>query len=305
MSLAYLGPQGTFSESAALAVANQETLYPYSTVDSALDAVRRERVSGAVVPIENSVEGSVSATLDALAEGDSLVISKEIVLPVRFALLVKQQLQLDEIRQVSTHPHAQAQCRGWLASHLPAANILPVASTAEAASSLQKGTSNTDAVIASARAAEIHNLKILVDDIGDNREATTRFVLVTKPGKLSEVTGSDKTSLVLYMRDNHPGALLEILTEFAVRGVDLSRIESRPTKKSLGDYTFSVDIIGHINEARVGEALMGLHRVCADVRFLGSYPRYEKVTTKMKQGSTEHDHLEAVNWLERIRKGLH
>ena len=305
MSLAYLGPQGTFSESAALAVANQETLYPYSTVDSALDAVRRERESGAVVPIENSVEGSVSATLDALAEGDSLVISKEIVLPVRFALLVKQQLQLDEIRQVSTHPHAQAQCRGWLASHLPAANILPAASTAEAASSLQKGTSNTDAVIASARAAEIHNLKILVDDIGDNREATTRFVLVTKPGKLSEVTGSDKTSLVLYMRDNHPGALLEILTEFAVRGVDLSRIESRPTKKSLGDYTFSVDIIGHINEARVGEALMGLHRVCADVRFLGSYPRYEKVTTKMKQGSTEHDHLEAVNWLERIRKGLH
>lgn len=305
MSLAYLGPQGTFSESAALAVANQETLYPYSTVDSALDAVRRERVSGAVVPIENSVEGSVSATLDALADGDSLVISKEIVLPVRFALLVKQQLQLDEIRQVSTHPHAQAQCRGWLASHLPAANILPAASTAEAASSLQKGTSNTDAVIASARAAEIHNLKILVDDIGDNREATTRFVLVTKPGKLSEVTGSDKTSLVLYMRDNHPGALLEILTEFAVRGVDLSRIESRPTKKSLGDYTFSVDIIGHINEARVGEALMGLHRVCADVRFLGSYPRYEKVTTKMKQGSTEHDHLEAVNWLERIRKGLH
>jgi prephenate dehydratase len=305
MSLAYLGPQGTFSESAALAVANQETLYPYSTVDSALDAVRRERVSGAVVPIENSVEGSVSATLDALAEGDSLVISKEIVLPVRFALLVKQQLQLDEIRQVSTHPHAQAQCRGWLASHLPAANILPAASTAEAASSLQKGTSNTDAVIASARAAEIHNLKILVDDIGDNREATTRFVLVTKPGKLSEVSGSDKTSLVLYMRDNHPGALLEILTEFAVRGVDLSRIESRPTKKSLGDYTFSVDIIGHINEARVGEALMGLHRVCADVRFLGSYPRYEKVTTKMKQGSTEHDHLEAVNWLERIRKGLH
>jgi prephenate dehydratase len=305
MSLAYLGPQGTFSESAALAVANQETLYPYSTVDSALDAVRRERVSGAVVPIENSVEGSVSATLDALAEGDSLVISKEIVLPVRFALLVKQQLQLDEIRQVSTHPHAQAQCRGWLASHLPAANILPAASTAEAASSLQKGTSNTDAVIASARAAEIHKLKILVDDIGDNREATTRFVLVTKPGKLSDVTGSDKTSLVLYMRDNHPGALLEILTEFAVRGVDLSRIESRPTKKSLGDYTFSVDIIGHINEARVGEALMGLHRVCADVRFLGSYPRYEKVTTKMKQGSTEHDHLEAVNWLERIRKGLH
>lgn len=305
MSLAYLGPQGTFSESAALAVANQETLYPYSTVDSALDAVRRERVSGAVVPIENSVEGSVSATLDALAEGDSLVISKEIVLPVRFALLVKQQLQLDEIRQVSTHPHAQAQCRGWLASHLPAANILPAASTAEAASSLQKGTSNTDAVIASARAAEIHKLKILVDDIGDNREATTRFVLVTKPEKLSDVTGSDKTSLVLYMRDNHPGALLEILTEFAVRGVDLSRIESRPTKKSLGDYTFSVDIIGHINEARVGEALMGLHRVCADVRFLGSYPRYEKVTTKMKQGSTEHDHLEAVNWLERIRKGLH
>lgn len=303
MSLAYLGPQGTFSESAALAVANGQTLYPYPTVDQALDAVRKDRTKAAVVPIENSVEGSVSATLDSLATGEPLVIIQEVVLPVRFALLGRSQIQLDEIRQISTHPHAHAQCREWLAKHLPAANVLPATSTAEAAALLAAGEGRIDAVIASSRAAEIHNLRVLVDDIGDNREATTRFITVAKPGKIGPVTGADKTSLVLYMRENHPGALLEILTEFAVRGVDLSRIESRPTKKSMGDYTFSVDLLGHINEARVGEALMGLHRVCADVRFLGSYPRHDKVATITKPGTTDAEHLEAEDWLNRIRNG--
>ena len=303
MSLGYLGPQGTFSEAAALTVANGKTLYPYPTVDQALDAVRRDRVKAAVVPIENSVEGSVSATLDSLASGDPLVITQEVVIPVRFALLSRNQIQLDEIRQVSTHPHAHAQCREWLAKHLPAANVLHASSTAEAAAMLSAGEGRIDAVIASSRAAEIHSLRVLVDDIGDNREATTRFISVSKPGNINPVTGAGKTSLVLYMKENHPGALLEILTEFAVRGVDLSRIESRPTRKSMGDYTFSVDLIGHINEARVGEALMGLHRVCADVRFLGSYPRHDKVATKTKPGTTDSEHLDAERWLEQIRNG--
>lgn len=303
MSLAYLGPEGTFSESAAIVVANGQTLYPYPTVDQALDAVRKDRVNAAVVPIENSVEGSVSATLDSLASGDPLIITKEVVIPVRFALLGRRQIQLDEIRQVATHPHAHAQCRDWLSKHLPGANILPATSTAEAAALLAKGEGRIDAVIASARAAEIHQLRILVDDIGDNREATTRFIVASKPTKPAPATGADKTSLVLYMKENHPGALLEILTEFAVRGVDLSRIESRPTKKSMGDYTFSVDLIGHINEARVGEALMGLHRVCADVRFLGSYPRHDKVETVSKPGTTDAEHHEAEKWLEQIRNG--
>lgn len=303
MSLAYLGPEGTFSESAALLVAANQTIYPYSTVDQALDAVRRDRVKGAVVPIENSVEGSVSATLDSMASGESLMITQEVVLPVRFALLGRSQIQLDEIRQVATHPHAHAQCREWLAKHLPGANILPATSTAEAAALLAKGEGRIDAVIASGRAAEIHQLRILVDDIGDNRDATTRFIVVAKPSKPTRATGADKTSLVLYMKENHPGALLEILTEFAVRGVDLSRIESRPTKKSMGDYTFSVDLIGHINEARVGEALMGLHRVCAEVRFLGSYPRHDKVETITKPGTTDAEHFEAERWLEQIRNG--
>jgi prephenate dehydratase len=303
MSLAYLGPEGTFSESAAIQVAAGQTLYPYPTVDQALDAVRRDRVKAAVVPIENSVEGSVSATLDSLASGDPLMITQEVVIPVRFALLGRRQIQLDEIRQVATHPHAHAQCRDWLSKHLPGANILPASSTAEAATLLSKGEGRIDAVIASTRAAELHQLKVLVDDIGDNREATTRFIVAAKPGKPTPITGADKTSLVLYMKENHPGALLEILTEFAVRGVDLSRIESRPTKKSMGDYTFSVDLIGHINEARVGEALMGLHRVCADVRFLGSYPRHDKVETITKPGTTDAEHREAEQWLSQIRNG--
>ena len=142
-----------------------------------------------------------------------------------------------------------------------------------------------DAALAPSIAAEVYGLEVLADDVADNDEAWTRFVLISRPGAVPAPTGADKSTLFLYMREDHPGALLEILTEFSVRGVNLTRIESRPTRKALGDYYFSVDCEGHVADARVGEALAGLHRICAQVRFLGSYPRHDGKAPLVRRAS--------------------
>lgn len=300
---AYLGPRGTFTEAALMSLpqAKGADHLPVPSVASAFAAVRRGEVQAALVPIENSVEGSVSSTLDELAHGEPLVIVDEIAIPVTFALMARQGVALADIKKVGTHPHAQAQCRSWLERNL-AASVIPTMSTAAAAAGLEDGSATYDAAIAAPIAAAQYGLNVLAENIGDNDDAATRFVLVARPGSSPAPTGADKTTLVLFMRDNHPGALLEILTEFAVRGVDLTRIESRPTRKGLGDYTFSIDFEGHIADARVGEALMGLHRVCADVRYLGSYPRHDGREAHVRRGTTDGDFAEADEWLTQLRK---
>lgn len=299
---AYLGPRGTFTEAALLTLpqAAGAKHLPVHSVGSAFAAVRNGDVDAALVPIENSVEGSVSSTLDELAHGEPLVIVDEIAIPVTFALMARQGVALADIKRVGTHPHAQAQCRTWLEANL-SASVIPTMSTAAAAAGLKDGSATYDAAIAAPIAADHYGLTVLADNIGDNNEAATRFVVVSRPGSSPAPTGADKTTLVLFMRDNHPGALLEILTEFAVRGVDLTRIESRPTRKGLGDYTFSIDFEGHIADARVGEAMMGLHRVCADVRFLGSYPRHDGREAHVRRGTSDEDFAEASGWLAQLR----
>jgi prephenate dehydratase len=179
--------------------------------------------------------------------------------------------------------------------------VIPAGSTAGAAAALVEEPPAYEAAIAPRLAAEVYALEVLADDIGDNDEASTRFVLVSLPGALPARTGADKTTLTLFMREDHPGALLEILTEFAVRGVNLTRIESRPTRKALGDYYFSVDCEGHIDDARVGEALAGLHRICAHVRFLGSYPRHDGRAPLLRPGVTDADFAAADSWLTSVR----
>jgi prephenate dehydratase len=302
---AYLGPRGTFAEAAlrALPRAAGATLVPYQSVQATLDAARAGEVTAALVPIENSVEGSVPLTLDELAAGAPLVIADEVALPVRFALVARPGTTLGEVKRVATHPHAQAQCRGWLSANLPGVPVVPAMSTAGAAAALVADDAPYDAAITQPIAAEVYGLDVLASDIGDNEDAWTRFVLVRPPGHVPPATGADKTTLVLFMREDHPGALLEILTEFAVRGVNLTRIESRPTKKALGDYYFSVDCEGHVDDARVGEALMGLHRVCAQVRFLGSYARHDGREPIVRRGVTDADFTGAQAWLARVRDG--
>ena len=300
---AYLGPEGTFTEAALRTVpaASRADLQPQPTVVAALDAVRTGAADGAVVPIENSVEGSVTVTLDELAAGEPLLITREMAMQVRFALLARPGRDPFAVRTIATHPHAAAQCRRWLEAHHPNAEVVPVASTAQAAAIVAAPDSLYDAAIAAPIAAEHYRLAVLEHEIGDNPDAETRFVLVSRPGPVPPRTGSDKTSLVAFIRDDHPGALMEVLDEFALRGVNLTRIESRPTGAALGRYCFSVDCEGHLDDARVGEALMGLRRICADVRFLGSYARLDGAPPPVRDGTSDKDFDDAHAWLDRLR----
>jgi prephenate dehydratase len=308
---AYLGPAGTFTEQAlrSLPGTAEADLVPCATVTVALDAVRAGEADRAVVPIENSVEGSVPVTLDELAQGEPLMILAEMTVPVAFSLLVRPGTALADVRRVATHPHAAAQTRGWVARHLPHAEVVHASSTAAAAAALSESSAGSsseppwEAAISAPLAAEHYALEALAEGIGDNTEAVTRFVLVARPGAPAPPTGRDKTSLVAFMNEDHPGALLEILEQLTMRGVNLTRIESRPTGHALGDYCFSIDAEGHVADRRVGEALMGLRRVCADVRFLGSYERHDGKAPTIRQGTTDAEFEAAREWLHRLRAG--
>jgi prephenate dehydratase len=298
---AYLGPEGTFTEAALLSLpgaAAAERL-PFTTVPSALDAVRSGLAELAVVALENSVEGSVPTTLDELATGEPLQIVGEIHLPVEFALLVRPGTTFADIKTVASHPHAQPQCRRWLAAHVPDAEWRAATSNAEAAQHVADGL--YDAALAGSFAAARYGLTALASSIHDVDDAVTRFVVLSKPCAPPAPTGADRTTAVAFIRDDHAGALLEILQEFFVRGINLTLIQSRPTGAGLGSYLFWMDFEGHVSDARVGEALMGLRRVCADVRFIGSYARADGGRPHSRRGTADSDFAEAAKWLAGIR----
>jgi prephenate dehydratase len=269
---AYLGPAGTFTEAALLKIAaSDDQLIAYANVTAALDAVRKGEANKALVPIENSVEGVVARTLDELASGEPLVITAETTLPVTFSLMTLENKDPKDIKSIATHPHAESQCRSFIAKNYPNAQVIETTSTAAAAKGLSKG--DYDAAIGAAIAAKNYQLKIIAEDIGDNTNAVTRFVVVEKPCKSPTATGKDRTSLAVFIAIDHAGALLEILNEFAKHQVNLSFIQSRPTGSQLGHYHFIIDAEGHIEDKPVSAALAGLKEICEDIRFLGSYPQ--------------------------------
>ena len=302
---AYLGPEGTFTQMAldAWEPAVGAEHRPCGSVDAALALLRAGEVDGAMVPIENSVEGGVSATLDALSSGEPLVVVAEVLVPITFVLAARPGMPLGGVRAIGTHSHAWAQVRGWMDANLPDAAYVPTLSTAAAAAGLagQGDSAAYDAAVCAPVAAANHGLDVLATDIGDNAAAVTRFVLVARPGVLPERTGADKTTLVLFQRDDHAGGLLELLEQFAVRGINMSRLESRPTKSSMGDYCFSIDIEGHVLDERVGEALLGLKRVCAEVRFLGSYPAAHGTAVRVTPHTSDEAFGDARAWLHSLR----
>jgi prephenate dehydratase len=268
----YLGPAGTFTEAALQKIASSsDQLIAYANVTAALDAVRKGDCQKALVPIENSVEGVVARTLDELAIGEPLVITQEVTLPVSFALLTLPTTKPQDIKSIATHPHAESQCRSFIAKNYPTAQIIETSSTAAAAKGLTHG--DYEAAIAGVNAAKNYNLKIVSEDIGDNPGAVTRFVVVEKPGTHVGATGKDRTSLAVFIAIDHAGALLEILNEFAKHQVNLTFIQSRPTGSQLGHYHFIIDAEGHIEDAPISAALAGLKQICEDIRFLGSYPQ--------------------------------
>ncbi len=300
--LAFLGPAGTFAHAAlrTLAIAEHAALLPMASVTVAMDAVRAGDADGALVPLENSVEGAVPATLDELAGGQPLVIAEETYLPVIFDVLARWGTTLADVRSVATHPHAEAQVRRWLLATLPGAHVALVGSTAAGAQAVAAG--DYDAAVAPPVAGELYGLTTLAHDVADNHGAMTRFVLLTRPGPPPVPTGNDRTTLVAYLRVDHAGALLEILTEFAARAVNLTRIESRPTKERIGQYCFSIDCEGHIADERVGDAVAALRRICADVRYLGSYPRRDGAGAAVPAGRADPDFAGARAWLDRVRR---
>jgi prephenate dehydratase len=307
MRFAYLGPEGTFTEAAVASLTrsrdSEVQLVPCASVGATLAAVRDGTVDRAVVPIESSVEGIVTATVDDLA-GDStggVLIQAETRLPIEFALLAREDTTLADVKTVGGHPQAEAQCRRWLAASLPGREWVPCPSNADAARRVGEG--GLDAALASASAAARYGLAVLAADVHDRSNAMTRFVEVAPSGSLPAPTGSDRTSLVAFLAQDHAGALMEILSEFAVRGVNLTTIQSRPTGDGLGSYFFFIDCEGHIDDARVGEAMMGVRRVCAEVRFLGSYPRSDGGRTQVRPGTSDPEFAEAAAWLGRLRYG--
>lgn len=307
MIYTYLGPAGTFTESALLQVpgAREATRIPATNVNTALEMVRRGKADAAMVPIENSVEGGVSATLDAIATGDPLQILCEVLVPITFVLTARAGVEsLGEIRTVSTHGHAWAQCRGWAEANIPKAEFIPASSTAAGALGLLDPATTHDAAISSPLVAAEKNLHILAGPVEDNKGAVTRFVLVGRPGTIPEPTGNDKTTVILPLAEDRPGALMEILEQFVVRGVNLSRIESRPTGEGLGHYFFSIDVQGHLAQARIADALTGLHRVCPDLRFLGSYPAAEGLATTVDDHTSDTAFARANAWVSELQGHL-
>lgn len=276
LAIAHLGPAGTYSEQAASFYLNwlktnqgtDATLSAYPTISKSLQAVTTEQTHIAVVPVENSIEGSVSMTMDSLWQLDSLRIQQALVLPINHALISCAN-SLDNIQTVFSHPQALAQCQQWLAKFLPNANLIPSSSTTEALARLPQIP--TTAAISSHRAAQLYNLPILASKINDYPENCTRFWVVAQASQEKELFALTHTSLAFSTSANIPGALVKALEVFAHLGINLSRIESRPTKRSLGEYLFFLDIEAPVNSTLMASALAELTSCTEVLKIFGSY----------------------------------
>jgi prephenate dehydratase len=272
-SVAYLGPAATFSQEALLTQADlaRADLQPLGSITAVLDAVARGDAPLGFVPIENGIEGTVSATIDGLIHDVDLHIQREVVMDIHLHLMVRPGTTLADIRYVSSYPHALAQCQKFVAETLPGVEERAANSTADAARLLGESDAHEGAAIAPRLAAERYGLAIVVEDVEDHPENQTRFVLVAR-STVPKPTGHDKTSIVCFQRADHPGSLHGILGQFAARNINLTKLESRPTKQGLGDYCFVIDLTGHVGDEVVADCLRDLHASLAGVKFLGSYP---------------------------------
>jgi prephenate dehydratase len=269
----FLGPEGTFTEQALLSqddLAGDE-LVPMATIAEVLAATDAGTIDLGFVGIENSIEGTVNATIDALAFEHDLLIQREVELGIQLNLLAPAGVALEDITRVLTFPVAAGQCRTWLATNLTNAEVVAANSNAEAARLIAEERDGVSAAVAPSLAAKIYGLEVLANDIEDHPENTTRFVLVAQD-TIPPATGHDKTTIVVFQRTDRPGSLLAILQEFAARAINLTKLESRPTKKGLGHYCFIMDLEGHLSDELVADCLRDVRSKVEDIKFLGSYP---------------------------------
>ncbi len=298
MSVAFLGPEGTFTAMAAQATAPGHERRPMTTIPDVVDAVRSGVAGVGVVPIENSIEGAVNLTLDTLAFGEpGVFIRGELNIPISMNLLVRPGTAMTDILQVRSHPMALPQCRDWLAANLPGAELVTTGSTARAAEEAAAGD-GTVAALGTTLAAGRFDLQVLAADIHDREGNTTRFVTLGR--RMHEPTGSDKTSMVVFLGADRPGLLMTVLDEFALRDINLTKIESRPTKQQLGEYCIFIDAIGHLTEARMAEALRSVYRHVERVTVLGTYPRSDGQSATAAGANSEDRYAEASLWFRSL-----
>ena len=272
--VAFLGPPGTFTEEALLTQPDLATaeLVALRTMPDVLAATAAGEVDYGFVAMENAIDGTVNESLDSLVfEQDDLLIQREVVIGVHLNLLAPPGTSLADVRQVVSFPKAIAQCRIFLASQLPEAEAVAANSTAEAVRRVGEAQEPGTAAVGTALAAKLYGLDVLAADIEDHPDNATRFVLVSR-GHIPAPTGHDKTSIVCFQRADHPGSLHAILGQFSARAINLTKLESRPTKKGLGDYCFIIDLEGHVADEVIADCLRDLHAQLAGVKFLGSYP---------------------------------
>ncbi|MFQ6020023.1 MAG: prephenate dehydratase [Dehalococcoidia bacterium] len=271
--LAFLGPPGTFTEEAAILYDPQAQLLSFASIGACAASITSDVAEEGVVPIENSLEGSVTETLDVLIHDSHLSIGNELILPIEHYLLAKPGLASGDVKVVYSHPQALAQCRRFLERSLPGADVVAALSTAAAVEEMM--ARDSAAAIGNRRAAKLYGASVLADGIQDKAGNVTRFVVLARADQ--PPTGHDKTSLAFtFAVEDRPGLLAGALDEFASRQINLSKIESRPSRERLGTYIFLVDVDGHRLDADVAEALARVEANCSFFRVLGSYPRYRE-----------------------------
>ena len=300
--VAFLGPEGTFTSEAARLAVPEGRPRPLATIGEVVDVVRAGHADLGVVPIENSIEGSVNVTLDELAFGPpGALVRGEVTVPIAMMLLGPSGATLEGVKAVRSQPHALAQCRRWLAEHLPGVVLEAATSTAEAAREVAAGDEAV-AALGPAVAAERYGLTVLAADVHDFEGNATRFVVLG--GRMAARTGADKTSLVVFFGEDRPGLLLHVLDELALRGVNLTKIESRPTKQALGQYAIFIDCAGHVTDARLAEALRSIHRHVAALRVLGSYPRADGIADRPSTADSDAAYGRAGDWYAELLRSV-
>lgn len=300
-TVAFLGPVGTFTEQALLTQPDLALakLVPMPSFSAILTAVEAGDVDFGFIAIENAIEGTVNVNQDTLAFDVDLLIEREVVLPVHLDLMARPGTTLDQVTRVWSYPHALAQCRKFLARELALAETEASNSTADAARMLSRSDDPHGAAIAPRRAAEVYGLEVIAEAIEDHDNNETRFVLVARDG-IPAATGHDKTSIVVFQRADEPGSLLTILQEFAARGINLTKLESRPTGRGLGDYCFLIDLEGHLSDEVVADAMRSLKAKQADVKFLGSYPMAGAQGPAVRR-EVEESRRHATEWVDELR----
>lgn len=301
-TIAYFGPPGTFTEEALLSQADlaESQLVPLGTIPEVLAAAQDGTTELGFAPIENSIEGTVNTTIDSLVFDYDLHIQREVVLDVHLNVLAPAGTALGDVRRVVSFPHASAQCRAYLARTLPGARVVAANSTADAARQLGEDRTPHTAALAPALAAKLYGLEVLDEAVEDHAGNQTRFVLVA-PSGVPAPSGHDRTSIVCFQHSDRPGSLLTILAPFAARAINLTKLESRPTKRRLGHYCFIIDLEGHIADKVVADCLCDLHSRLAEVKFLGSYPAAGESGPGRRREASDAS-MAARAWMDSLRQ---